>query len=267
MRNEIIIWEAPRSRGTAICYGLYNGLTHQGVSTRFDDEPDNYVTITKIFSRAGSEGVIKHHLENADPDQCTEQVIIQKRQARHFYDPRSKFDLVNDDWLGRFKHVFLIRKPSEIIRSYSKATQRVRDMAAKIGDQPLSTSSLTMHRIGVEPLFQLYTDLKQKDVPDIKVFDANDLTRNPGAGIGTLCNVIGLRYSHEMIEWDNVDTNVLLDVSMQDNPFHADLLASKGLQAYVSDSKDMLTGEEAELADACEPFYQEMLLDCCPIPS
>ena len=62
MTKGIIIWEAPRSRGTAISYGLYNGLTQAGESVVFYDEPDNYVYLSGLFNNGGEAGVREHHI-------------------------------------------------------------------------------------------------------------------------------------------------------------------------------------------------------------
>ena len=105
------------------------------------------------------------------------------------------FAMVGDDWLGDFKHIFLIRPPRETIDSYSQAVNALTKKSDGGVGQPLSTSPLTMQRVGVESLFNLYTRLKQEMPQDVHVLDSNELTVFPESGMRLLSEIVGVEYS------------------------------------------------------------------------
>jgi hypothetical protein len=216
MTRYLSVWKAPRSRGTAITYGLYNGLRAQGLDCEYQNEPlhwrrlEPYADDPEGFADYVARTDGSRDLDGVD-------VVIQKRNAKWIYDHRHGHRFDSLTWIENLTNVILLRDLAAMIRDHRDALQR-----ASAPDTP---SELTLDVLGIPQLFWLHRTCRDCGIP-APVLDADDLLTDPATGMQTLCDTVDVDYDPAMVEWDEVD----LKTPPWGEVWGAELRRSRGLQ-------------------------------------
>lgn len=215
MTRYFTVWKAPRSKGTAITYGLYNGLRAQGYSCVYHNEPLHWRRIVQIEDDPSA---LEAHLAETCGTRPPDGVdfVIQKRNAKWAYDHRVSPHLRSFDWISGLTNVLLLRDLAAMIEDHQKGLDKSR--------APNTPKELTLDVLGIPQLFWIYRYCRDRDI-DMPVYDADDLLVDPERGMQTLCNRYGVSFTSEMAKWDSVD----LKTPPWGDEWYRELRESRGL--------------------------------------
>jgi hypothetical protein len=106
-------------------------------------------------------------------------IWYQKHMTHHLLD-----DMIEGDWLGRLRHVFLIRDPAAVVASYLAKRDTVSPEDIGIPQQAR--------------LFDLITELTGQAPP---VIDSGAFLHDPEAHLRALCRQLGIPFDAAMLRW------------------------------------------------------------------
>jgi hypothetical protein len=172
----IALWSVPRSASTAFersmmargdltvlhePFSLHYYFGPRKRSTRYDD----------VRPEADPDAILATIADAPGP-------VFLKDMAGHVA------DLVDDGFLARFTHTFLVRDPARTIPS----------LATKWPD-------FTDEEAGFEPLLRLVDLVTARDGTPV-VVDADDLLRDPPAMMRAYCDAVGLDFRPDALHWE-----------------------------------------------------------------
>lgn len=235
MAVRIAMWSGPRNISTAIMYSWGNRA-----DTYATDEPfyAHYLHETGI-EHPGREEVLAAQerdwrkvakwLTGPVPD--GRPIWFQKHMTQHLV---GDIDL---DWLSRLDNAFLIRRPEEVVASFSKQRPDLR--AWELGyERQAEIFDLVCERTGEIP----------------PVLDAEDVLKNPRGQLTALCDRLDVAFDPAMLEWragprsfDGVWAPYWYDAVHR----------STGFAPWQPNHPD-LDERQREIAEAARPFYQRL---------
>jgi len=180
--TRIAMWSGPRNLSTALMRSFGNRA-----DTVVVDEPfyAHYLAATGL-PHPGRDEVIAHH--EADWRRVADRlhaplaeaisVQYQKHMAHHVLPTMGRA------WLDGLTHAFLLRNPTDMLRSLCKKVERVRIEDTGLPQQLEIFEQLTLER-GCTPA----------------VIDADDLLADPQGVLQALCNAIGITFDTAMLHW------------------------------------------------------------------
>ena len=116
-------------------------------------------------------------------------------------------------------------------------------------------------------LYELWMHFKEKIDPEPVILDSSDLSMNPSVMLPKYCKAVGLPYTTNILEWKPSLDGILswkwgCETSQHTGPqtgYQDRMLSSTGFfPPRDLPSRDILTRDVIELADAALPFYEEM---------
>jgi hypothetical protein len=184
---RIAMWSGPRNISTAMMRA-------------FENRPDTAVVDEPFYAAYLAATGLDHPMREAvlasqpqdwrevaatllGPVPGSAPVYYQKHMAHHML-PR-----FGTEWMASCTNVFLIRRPEEVIASYSEKRGEIglADIGivrqAELFDQEAD-------RLGMAPL----------------VIDSAEITASPAAMLGALCTALGLEFTPAMIAWPALPT-------------------------------------------------------------
>ena len=179
MTVRINLLSGPRNLSTALMYSFA-----QRADTAVVDEPlyAHYLKISGA-NHPGRDEILASQENDGNKvirdimlGPASAPVMFFKNMAHHV----QKVDL---HLLKGMRHLFLIRKPSQIISSYSKVRQQV-----------------TLADIGLGHQWSLYQWLVRNGNSPL-VMDSGDLLKNPRAMLPCLCKALGIMPDSAMLSW------------------------------------------------------------------
>jgi hypothetical protein len=227
---RIAMWSGPRNISTAMLrswgaradcvvvdeplYAYY--LTHVDIDHPGRDEivrsqPTDWATVVDELTTG------------ALPDGAT--VSYQKHMTHHVLPD------IDRARLAPLRHAFLIRDPSEVLRSY-----------AKVRGEP------TLEDLGLPQQAELFERFGGP------VVDARTVLEDPGAALHALCTALGVDYDPAMLSWPAgpQDTDGVWAKHWYDSVWR-----STGFAAYVPNDEPLPAHLEP-LLDRCQPYYDSL---------
>jgi sporulation protein YlmC with PRC-barrel domain len=183
------------------------------------------------------EQIIENQLN--DGKDVIEQVILGPANKDVLFFKQMTHHLIDIDWdfMAKTKNILLIRNPRQIISSYSKVIPNP-----------------TMEDIGVALQQKLYRYLKEMNALTA-VVDARDLLLNPAAMLEKICQLCDIPYLPTMLEWKSGPKEY---DGIWAPHWYSEVHQSTGFKPYLE--KETNLPEHLEpLADACEPYYAELI--------
>jgi hypothetical protein len=148
------------------------------------DEPlyAHYLRITNA-GHPGKEEVLASQ-EN-DGDAVVQKIILSNYEKPVAFFKQMTHHLIelNEDFLSEVENVLFIRDPKQIISSYAEVRPDV-----------------TMQDIGIEKQWQLFHQLKEKNIQPI-VLDSNEILKHPQKVLTDLCKALAIPFYEEMLHW------------------------------------------------------------------
>lgn len=236
---RVAMWSGPRNISTALMRAWENRP-----DTEVSDEPffGYYLHRTGV-DHPGRDEVIRamrtdwreivDHVTGPPPD--GRPVWYQKHMAHHIL---PEVDLAR--CLGRLRNCFLIRDPREVVASY----ERVR--------------SATPEDLGYARQVELFHAVARHQGAPPPVLDSSDVLADPEKALRTLCRALRLPFQREMLNWPAGprDTD-----GVWAKYWYASVEASTGFSKFLPGLKvspSELSERQAELAEACRPFYETL---------
>ncbi|MCU0403217.1 MAG: hypothetical protein MUE99_01625 [Chitinophagaceae bacterium] len=181
MKDEkrICLWSSPRNVSTAFMYSWA-----QRPDTVVVDEPlyGHYLTHSGTL-HPGREEIIESM-------ECDANKIIEQMTFGSYPKPVVFFKHMSHhmpglplDWMEHMVNIFFIRHPGRIISSY-----------AEVINKPV------MDDIGIAMQWEQYQYARQKGFSTI-VLDSGELLKNPEPVLKKLCDIIGIPFYNEMLQW------------------------------------------------------------------
>ncbi|XP_063956430.1 uncharacterized protein LOC135154298 [Lytechinus pictus] len=164
-----------------------------------------------------------------------------------------------------FKHVFLIREPTKVYKSYRKGALRLLhvDDVDIIQYDPAQLRPMLWY----EQQHRLWKYVQQNLDPNPIIIDATDLATNPREILKGFCDAVGFPYSDSLLQWSpshefpknfvTAGENLFESMSM----FYSAAFSSTHFVAPTVQGPlphDELTDDVIKCVDYSMPFYREM---------
>jgi hypothetical protein len=241
MTIRIAMWSGPRNLSTAMMRAFENrpdcvvsdepfyaaylaatGLDHPMRGEVLASQPTDWRDVAAQLA-----GPSPHTPEKGDPA-----LWYQKHMTHHML---PEFGL---DWMGDFRHAFLIRAPARVLASY----------VAKREDVALADIGLVRQ---VE-LFERFADATGAAPP---VVDSDELLRDPEAVLGKLCAALAIPFDPAMLRWPKGRRD---SDGVWAPAWYASVEQSTGFAVPANPDLPSLPAHLQPIAEAALPFYERL---------
>ena len=232
--NKICLWSGPRNVSTALMYSFA-----QRDDTKVVDEPlyGHYLLVTgvkhpgrkEIMDEVNCDGklVMDDLLKINDLD--GKDVLFLKQMTKHLVG-------INHDFLPKFKNVFLIRNPKDMLSS----------LAVNIPKPNLADTGLDLQ-------WKVYKNLKSLGNKPI-VVDSRELLMNPKNILKQLCGHLNLEFVDSMLSWPAEPRK---EDGIWAKYWYQSLHKSTGFQSYQT--KPNFPDAHKQVLSECMPYYEKLL--------
>ena len=232
--NKICLWSGPRNVSTALMYSFA-----QRNDTKVVDEPlyGHYLLVTgvkhpgrkEIMDEVNCDGklVMDDLLKINDLD--GKDVLFLKQMTKHLVG-------INHDFLPKFKNVFLIRNPKDMLSS----------LAVNIPKPNLADTGLDLQ-------WKVYKNLKSLGNKPI-VVDSRELLMNPKNILKQLCGHLNLEFVDSMLSWPAEPRK---EDGIWAKYWYQSLHKSTGFQSYQA--KPNFPDAHKQVLSECMPYYEKLL--------
>jgi hypothetical protein len=232
--RRLAMWSGPRNISTAVMrawenrtdtevwdepfYGPYlasTGLDHPGAAEIIAAQGNDWRRVAERCAADAPSG---------------KPVFFQKHMTQHMVEGMGL------DWMGAVTNCFLIRQPDEVLVSYRR-----------------SRPDVTAADLGFERQAELVTHVDTL-AGEAVVIESSDLLKNPRTMLGALCDLMGLPFEDNMLEWlaGERDSDGVWGKYWYDTVW-----ASTGFATYRP--RDVqLQPEEKTIVEYCQPFYDRL---------
>ncbi|MGH8161933.1 MAG: HAD family hydrolase [Gammaproteobacteria bacterium] len=232
---RIAMWSGPRNISTAMMRAWEN----RG-DTAVVDEPfyAHYLAATSA-AHPGREEIIGS--QDADYRSVTQTLTgpipngkpiwYQKHMAQHILpdDPL--------DWLAHVANCFLIRRPEEVVASFT-----------------VNREDAAIWELGFEQQARLFDQVCNRLGKAPPVLDAADVLKNPEGTLRALCTRLGVAFTERMLHWP---VGPRTDDGVWAKHWYAAVERSSGFAPYRP-REPRLTAFQQKLADQCRPHYERL---------
>ncbi|RIA90455.1 hypothetical protein C1645_737859 [Glomus cerebriforme] len=240
-QRPIILWAHPRSRSTVFerpflqldqeFYVFHEPLVPIRVAHYTKNEkilnniqspkPTDPITFPHHFTPTLNE-IIKPRYYNGD--QTKPLRVFVKDFARIYFDASKGNPLQSKETLSKFKHTFLFRNPEQSVKSYYKAA----NASYKAWDEANAPNSerfefFSAEHIGLKELRAFYDLIKNVTGEEIALVDSDDLVQEPEKILRKYCEMVGVEFKKEMLEWKAEEELRFWDVNLPNIHYLPDL--------------------------------------------
>jgi hypothetical protein len=233
---RIAMWSGPRNISTAMMRSFENRP-----DTAVVDEPFYAV----YLSKTGQQHPMRAEVLASQPTdwRSVEKVLLGPAPggAAIFYQKHMTHHMLADvstAFMAHCENVFLIRRPEDVVASYSLRRDEV-----ELGD------------LGVERQAELFEEEADRLGRAPLVLDSTDVAVDPGAMLRALCAGLGVDFKDEMLSWppgrresDGVWAPVWYD----------QVERSTGFSPPALKPPPDLSPPQRRVADAAQPFYERL---------
>lgn len=233
---RLAMWSGPRNISTAMMRA-------------WENRPDTVVTDEPLYAH--------YLLETGVPHPGREEVIAAQENdwrrvvdwltgpppepAAIWYQKHMTQHVVGDmdlGWLAKLTNAFLVRRPEEVIASFSK--QR---------------PDLEVWEVGFEQQARLFDRVCEITGETPPVLEAADVLRNPEGMLRAFCERLGLPFSEKMLNWP---PGRRATDGVWARHWYAAVERSTGFAPWQA-RQPLLDPRAKRLADACRPYYEHLL--------
>ena len=184
----------------------------------------------QLLNSEESNSIIKQLTEGATPSEF--KFYYQKHMAHHIL---PKLDL---SWVKKLSNVFLIRDPQYVLQSYLKKEPQA-----------------TPEDLGYPQLLKIFNLVKNESRTIPLVMDSKDILLNPKPMMEKLCQSLHVPFDEAMMTWPKGYRD---SDGIWANHWYNRVIESTGFSEYKPKEFN-LNKEEKRIADACQPYSQELL--------
>lgn len=162
-------------------------------------KPTDPITFPHYFTPTLNE-IIKPRYHNGD--QTKPLRVFVKDFAKIYFNALKGNPLQSKEILSKFKHTFLFRNSEQSVKSFYKAANasyKAQDEA----NAPISErfEFFSAEQIGLKELRAFYDLIKNVTGKEIALVDSDDLVRKPEKILRKYCEMVGVEFKKEMLEW------------------------------------------------------------------
>ncbi|HET8553118.1 MAG TPA: HAD family hydrolase [Gammaproteobacteria bacterium] len=232
---RIAMWSGPRNISTAMMRAWEN----RGDTAVVDEPLYAHYLVATGAKHPGREAVIASQSSDCDavthalngPIPNGKPIWYQKHMTQHVL-PGMRLD-----WLAGLTHCFLIRRPEEVVASFTK-----------------NRPDAALWELGFEQQARLFDYVCDTLGAAPPVLDAADVLKNPGDLLRALCARLGISFTERMLHWP---AGGRASDGVWATHWYKTVEDSTGFQAYRP--RDIhLTSFQQRLADQCRPFYERL---------
>ncbi|UII22456.1 sulfotransferase family protein [Fulvivirga ligni] len=227
------LWSGPRNVSTALMYSFA-----QRPDTHVIDEPlyAHYLANTPVEHPGGDE--VLQVMENDGDKVLTDlfdddhsaDLIFLKNMAHHWIH-------LNDNWLAKMDHLFLIRDPREMLPSLINQIP-----------QPI------LRDTGLKMQYDLYHTMQaQGKKPEI--IDSKRLLLNPAVILRKACDALQIPFTEGMLRWE---AGARPEDGVWAKQWYHSVHQSTGFSPYKTKTEPF-PDQLLPLLEECEPYYQFLL--------
>jgi hypothetical protein len=237
--KPIVIWEAPRCRGTSVSFAIYNGIRTMGLPAVLLDEPLHWRRVGDLSKRS-----VEDRIEFLDKQINTEAaknsnaILIIKNQAKQLFTTEDLGDEIQ--LLDRYHNMITIRHSNEMLQSHQKALDLMTDIPQEI----------TYQGSGIPALHALLIAFECFSVRHC-VIDTDKLLINPASSMKKITSFLNIPYSKHFIFWQKVN----LDIPPWGEHWYTHLLGSTG---FSRTNRQSLATEEHALNPEIQTLVHEI---------
>lgn len=234
---RIAMWSGPRNISTAMMRSWENRA-----DTMVVDEPlygpylhhsgKKHAAYQEIIKTQGKQyQPIINQLTN-DSIPKAYKIYYQKHMTHHIL---PNLDL---SWVKKLTNVFLIRDPQYVLQSYLKKEPQA-----------------TPEDLGYPQLVQIFNLVKKETGINPPVFDSKDILMNPQSMMKKMCECLQVEFDDNMMHWPKGYRD---SDGIWASHWYNRVIESTGFSSYQPKTIK-LSHEEKKIANACEPYYEELL--------
>ncbi len=235
-----VLWATPRSTSTA-----FEWMMRMRGDMACFHEPFGEAWYQGDDARAPRLDVDSPRKPGLSFDSVLQKLLLAARSRPVFLKDMPQFTdhLWSDEFLGRFRHAFLIRDPAKVLASLQRSY-------AKKGDD----SGFTANEIGFTEQRRLFDLLVGKQGAAPIVIDSDDLLGNPHEMVAHYCDAVGIPFIAEALSWEPGSRSEVLWYDGDDNIWHETLKHSNGLKPQPR--RDI---EPNDLSPRSQQLYRDFL--------
>ncbi len=234
--THLAMWSGPRNLSTAMMRSFGNRPR-----TIVADEPfyAHYLRQNPGLDHPGRDEVITQH--ETDPAKVAESLTAplppdidlhyQKHMCHHMIAG------VPTAWMDRVRHVFLIRDPRDVVRSFAKVMPEV-----------------TLDEIGLPRQRELFREAADRTGTTPAVIDSDDVLADPRGVLTKLCEHVGLPFDEGMLNWPPGPRD---SDGVWAKHWYAGVHQSTGF-ARRTEKTDTVPTRYEPLIESAQPLYQEL---------
>jgi hypothetical protein len=181
MTTRIAMWSGPRNISTAMMRSWENRPDTQVV-----DEPFYAYYLGKTRSPHPCFDEVMAS-QSSDYAHVAKQLSLTPSKAKIQYQKHMTHHMLPGEdlsWVKDIKHCFLIRDPKQVVNSYTH-----------------SRGVCSAEDIGIVRQVELYQEISDLCGQDIPIIDSNEVLRNPGEVLSSLCERLELPFDKAMLDW------------------------------------------------------------------
>ena len=234
-RSRFMMWSGPRNLSTAMMYAFH----HRG-DTKVVDEPYYafYLKANPDIVHPGREDILQQHEDDLGEIKSTLlgvtgslSYLFVKNMPKHVED-------MELDYLDSFQHIFLIREPGAMIRSFIK-----------------EVPDITMQDMGYDGLLERFQELSRKDKVKA-VLDCDRILENPEDQMKELCDRLGIPFKVGMVKWP---AGPIPEDGVWAEYWYSSVRASNGFEERPIPEPAVVPERYLRLHEECRDIYDELL--------
>ena len=233
---RIAMWSGPRNISTAMMRSWENRK-----DTVVVDEPlyGPYLATTGKKHAAWEETIAGQGADwrpvvkalSEDEFECAE-IYYQKHMSHHLLPE------IELGFMANMRHAFLIRHPNDVLSSYLRKHPRA-----------------TPEDLGYPQQVKLFDWVKAQTGVVAPVMESKDVLMNPQGMMTQLCDLLGVPFDESMLSWPKGYRD---SDGVWASHWYNRVIESTGFSEYKP-KENKLTAEEQSVADACLPYYEQLV--------
>ena len=226
----VALWSSPRSRSTA----FFRSMVERGDVLALHEPLWELLAFgeTEVDGRRFDSHTSLLTWLRDETDAIT---VFTKETTDHRYESV----LADRGLLAEARHVFLIRRPDEIVASYYALWPEMR-----------------MEEVGLETMHEMHTAVLAAGGHQPIVIDSDDLAGRPEATMAAFCSAVDLRFIPEALTWEPGDRVVW----QKSASWHVEASTSSGFVEQTRTYADNVKNSDklARFAAHHRPFYDQL---------
>lgn len=241
MTIRIAMWSGPRNLSTATMRAFENRA-----DCVVSDEPfyaaylaatglDHPMRAEVLLSQPNDWQDVAAQLAGPPPQTAGDAVAAiwyQKHMTHHML---PAFGL---DWMGSFRHAFLIRAPARVLNSYAAKREEV-----------------TLSDIGLVRQVELFDRFANDTGAAPPVVDSDDVLRNPKGILRGLCAALAIPFDSAMLNWPK---GRRASDGVWAPAWYGSVEQSTGFAVQAGSGLPSLPEHLQRIADAAQPYYERL---------